>query len=165
MNHEPRRTRNGPIHRNRQSHRRAEEVWHYVADLRSVAEWDPSVDRIVLIDGEPRTLSARYELEVSFRGKSLALPYRTVEVDPPHRVVFTAGTDSVSVRDEARIEPAGPEGSRVIWDAELRLRGFRRLLEPLLRPAFNRIGKAAENGLAERLRKPVLEARPDRVRT
>lgn len=148
-----------------QSHRRAEEVWHYLADLRSVAEWDPSVDRVVLIDGEPRTLSARYELEVSFRGKSLALPYRTVEVDPPHRVVFTAGTDSVSVRDEARIEPAGPEGSRVIWDAELRLRGFRRLLEPLLRPAFNRIGKAAENGLAERLRKPVLEARTDRVRT
>lgn len=96
-----------------QSHHSPEEVWHYLADLRSVAEWDPSVDRIELTGGEPRTESARYELEVSFRGKALTLPYRTTEVDPPHRVVFTAGTDAVSVRDEARIEPAGPTGSIV----------------------------------------------------
>ena len=83
----------------------AEEVWHYLADLRSAEEWDPSVDEVELIGGEPRTEGARYQVEVRFRGRSITLPYRIVEVDPPHRVVFAAETDSVVVRDEARIDP------------------------------------------------------------
>ena len=77
----------------------AEEVWHYLADLRSVEEWDPSVDEVELVGGEPRTEGARYDLEVRFRGRSINLPYRVVEVDPPHRVVFEAETDSVLVRE------------------------------------------------------------------
>ena len=95
----------------------AEEVWHYLADLRSAEEWDPSVDGVKLVLGEPRTESARYDLEVRFGGRSINIPYRVAELDPPHRVVFEAETDSVSVRDEARIEPKGPAASSVTWDA------------------------------------------------
>jgi carbon monoxide dehydrogenase subunit G len=137
----------------------ADAVWDYLADLRSTREWDPSVDHVELVGGEPRTESARYELEVRFRGTTLALPYRIVEVDPPHRVVFVAETDSVSVRDEARIEPAGTQASTVTWDANLRLRGFRKVFELPLRVFFNRLGRDAEQGLGERLRKPRLESR------
>jgi carbon monoxide dehydrogenase subunit G len=134
----------------------AEEVWHYLADLRSAEEWDPSVDEVQLTGGEPRTEGARYQLDVRFRSRSITLPYRIVEVDPPHRVVFAAETDSVMVRDEARIRPLGPSASRVTWDADLRLRGIRRLLDVPLRAIFSRIGENAREGLAERLRKPVL---------
>jgi carbon monoxide dehydrogenase subunit G len=134
----------------------AEEVWHYLADLRSVEEWDPSVDAVELVGGEPRTEGARYDLEVSFRGRSIDLPYRVVEVDPPHRVVFEAKTDSVWVRDEARIEPKGPAASSVTWDADLRLRGFRRVLDVPFRAIFHRVGEHAKEGLRERLRKPEL---------
>ena len=77
-----------------------------------------------------------------------------MEVDPPRRVVFTAGTDSVSIRDEARIEPAGPAASTVTWNADLRLRGIRRVIDLLLRAALQRIGQHAERGLGERLRQP-----------
>src|SRR5690349_11787744 len=122
-------------------------VWSYLADLRSVGEWDPSVESVRLTAGEPRTETARYQLEVSFRGRSVSLPYRVVEVDRPHRVVFAAETDSVSVRDEARIEPVGPGDSRVTWDADLRLNGIRKLFEPALRPLFNRLGENARRGL------------------
>ncbi len=134
----------------------AEEVWHYLADLRSVEEWDPSVDAVELIGGEPRTEGTRYRLDVRFRGRGISLPYRIVEVDPPHRVVFAAETDSVMVRDEARITPLGPSASRVTWDADLRLRGIRSLLDVPLRAIFNRLGENAKEGLGERLRKPVL---------
>jgi carbon monoxide dehydrogenase subunit G len=142
----------------------AEDVWHYLADLRSVREWDPSVDHVELVDGEARTESALYELELCFRGRALTLPYRTAEVDAPHRVVFTAGTDSVSIRDEARIEPLGPSASTVTWNADVRLRGIRRVIDLLLRAPFKRIGQHAERGLGERLRKPVLTPESDRVR-
>jgi hypothetical protein len=86
-----------------------------------------------------------------------------VEVDPPRRVVFTAGTDSVSIRDEARIEPIGPSASTVTWNADLRLRGIRRVIDLLLRAPFRRIGQNAERGLGERLRKPVLTPANERV--
>jgi hypothetical protein len=71
-------------------------------------------------------------------------------------VVFAAETDSVVVRDEARINPLGPSASRVTWDADLRFRGIRRLLDVPLRAMFNRVGEDAKEGLRERLRKPVL---------
>jgi carbon monoxide dehydrogenase subunit G len=136
----------------------AEEVWRYLADLRSVVEWDPSVEDVRLLDGEPRTGSARYELKVRFRGKTVTVPYRTAVVDPPHRVVFEAETDQVVIRDEATIESAGPGRCTVTWDAELRLRGIRRALDPLLRPVFNKIGRDAERGLFQRLARPELAA-------
>jgi uncharacterized protein YndB with AHSA1/START domain len=138
----------------------AEEVWSYLADLRSLREWDPSVEHVELTAGEPRTDGARYELEVRFRGRTLSLPYRVVEVDPPRRVVFEAETEAVSVRDEACIDPVGASSSLVTWNADLRLKGIRKVLELPLRPLFNRIGWDAERGLGERLRKPVLA--PDR---
>jgi carbon monoxide dehydrogenase subunit G len=133
-----------------------EAVWHYLADLRSVEEWDPSVDAVELVGGEPRTEGARYDVEVRFRGRSINLPYRVVAVDPPHRVVFEAETDSVSVRDEVRIEPKGAAASSVTWDADLRLRGIRRVLDLPLRAIFHRVGEDAGKGLRERLRKPEL---------
>jgi carbon monoxide dehydrogenase subunit G len=142
----------------------AEEVWDYLADLRSVQEWDPSVDEVELVGGKPRSEGARYDLEVRFRGRSINLPYRVVEVDRPRRVVFEAETDSLSVRDEARIEPKGPAASRVTWDADLRLRGLRRVLDLPFRTIFNRVGEDAREGLRERLRKPELDGPSEQLR-
>lgn len=140
------------------------EIWSYLADLRSIAEWDPSVEGIRLVSGDPGTIGARYQLEVSFLGGGVSLPYVTVTVEPPSRVVFAAETESVMVRDEARIRPIADGGSTVFWDAELRLQGARRLFDPLLRLAFNRLGNRAARGLSERLNEatvsnPLEEAR------
>jgi carbon monoxide dehydrogenase subunit G len=133
-----------------------EEVWRYLADLRSVAEWDPSVESARLVAGEPRDVGSRYEIRVGFVGGSVTLPYELVEADSPRRVVFEAETDSISVRDEASIRPAADGGSEVTWDADLRLKGPRRLLDLPLRAAFGRIGSRAEHGLRARLLEPVL---------
>jgi len=129
----------------------AAEIWSYLADLRSIAEWDPSVEEIRLVSGDPGTVGARYHLEVSFLGSRVSLPYVTVTVEPPTRVVFAAETKSVMVRDEARIRPIADRGTSLTWNAELRLKGARGLLDPLLGLAFNRLGSRATRGLGERL--------------
>jgi hypothetical protein len=134
----------------------ARDTWSYLADLRSVAEWDPSVEEIRLVAGDPGTVGARYELEVSFLGRRVSLPYVTVAAEPPHRVVFTAETGSLTIRDEALIKPIADGGSTVIWDADLRLKGPRRILDPLLRLGFDRLGSRAVLGLTERLGEPTL---------
>jgi hypothetical protein len=133
------------------------EVWKYLADLRSIAEWDPSVEDARLISGEPRAPDALYELDVSFLGRTVTLTYRTAEVEEGRHVAFVAEDDQLSVRDEATISPSpvSPGGSTVVWDANLELKGARRLLDRPLALAFNRIGGRAERGLAERLGDPL----------
>lgn len=126
-------------------------TWSYLADLRSTVEWDPSVDEARLVSGEPGTLGAGYQLEVGFLGKGVTVPYVTVALVPARVVVFSAETESVTVRDEARVRPVADGGSCVVWEAEVRLKGLRRFFDPLLGLAFNRLGRSAKRGLEERL--------------
>ena len=137
--------------------RTPDEVWRYLADLRSIAEWDPSVEEARLIEGDPGIVGTRYVLDVRFLGRTVALPYETVVAEPPHRLVFAAETDAMSIADEAVILPL-LSGSSVTWSASLRLRGARRLLDPPLQLAFARLGKNAEDGLRQRLAVPVAPA-------
>jgi carbon monoxide dehydrogenase subunit G len=143
----------------------AAEIWSYLADLRSIAEWDPSVEKARLVSGDPGALDARYQLEVGFLGSRVSLPYVAATAESPTRLVFTAETESVTVRDEARIRPNADGGTSLTWDAELRLKGARRLLDPLLRLAFNRLGSRAARGLHERLNELTLPHSLEQVRT
>jgi hypothetical protein len=126
-------------------------VWTYLVDLRSIAHWDPSVEEIKLVAGDPLVAGARYQLEVGFLGNRVSLPYVTVAAERPRRVVFAAETNSVAVRDEARIRPLPDGGTFVTWDADLRLKGARRLFDPLLRLAFARLSRRAARGLNRQL--------------
>lgn len=132
-----------------------DEVWSYLADLRRIRQWDPSVADVRLVSGEPGTVGSRYDLDVTFLGRTVTLAYETVVSEPPHRIVFAAETDSLSVVDEALILPL-PAGSRATWNASLRLKGARQVLELPLRVAFARLGGRAEAGLRKRLGEPTL---------
>ncbi len=136
-----------------------DEVWHYLADLRSIREWDPSVEDARLVEGEPGTVGARYELDVRFMGRIVTLPYETKAAEPPHRVTFEAENGGMSIVDEAVVVPALP-GARVTWTGALDLRGARRALDPILQLAFGRLGKRAEDGLRERLNAADRSATP-----
>ena len=129
---------------------RQDEAWCYLADLRSTKEWDPSIVAARLVRGEPGEVGSRYELEVSFAGRRVILPYETVESERPRRVVFEAQTGSISIRDEATVWERAA-GSGVSWKASLRPLGIRRLLDPVIQLAFGRLGRRAEEGLRERL--------------
>ncbi|HMA26252.1 MAG: SRPBCC family protein [Solirubrobacterales bacterium] len=136
-----------------------DDVWSYLADLRLIREWDPSVADARLVSGEPGKVGSRYELDVTFLGRTVTLAYETVVSEPPHRIVFAAETDALSVVDEALVLPL-PEGSRATWNASLHLKGVRQVLELPLRAAFARLGGKAEQGLRERLSEPMLAAAP-----
>lgn len=134
-----------------------DEVWSYLADLRRTREWDPSVADARLVSGEVGKVGSRYELDVSFLGRTVTLAYETAVSEPPHRIVFTAETDALSVVDEALIVRL-PTGSRATWNASLGLKGARQVLELPLRAAFARLGGKAEEGLRKRLSEPMLTA-------
>ena len=127
-----------------------DDVFAYLADFTTAAEWDPGVESSVAeTDGGPGE-GARYLVTAGFAGRSLAMTYEMTAYEPPNRVVLRGSTGNFVAVDEIRIDSV--EGrTQVRYRAEFTLSGFLRILEPFMRPAFRRLGDKALNGLAAAL--------------
>jgi uncharacterized protein YndB with AHSA1/START domain len=134
---------------------RREVVFDYLADFRSAAEWDPGVRAAHLRSGEPGRPGAEFEVVSRVLGRDVPLVYRAVTVERPDRIVLMAESKTVVSRDEITLADVAGGGTAVTYDAELRLRGALRFLDPGLRFLFSRIGDNARDGLAARLAEPL----------
>ena len=127
------------------------EVFEYLADFSSTAEWDPGVSEARRLDPDPLRAGARFHVVANFHGRSVPLEYRTVEIDSPRRVVLRAETGTVVSEDTITVRALRGSGSQVTYDARLGLRGALRLADPALGLLFRRIGDRAKAGLAATL--------------
>ena len=127
------------------------EVFEYLADFSSTAEWDPGVSEARRLDADPLRAGARFRVVAGFLGRSVPLEYRTVEIDPPRRVVLRAETGTVVSEDTITVRALRGSGSQITYDARLELRGALRFADPALGPLFRRIGDRARAGLAATL--------------
>lgn len=127
--------------------RSQESVYGYLADFRSVAEWDPSITAAVLISGTAGQVGSRYRLTMQQLGRSTELVYETLEAAPSSRVVYRCETatfvslDTVTVSEDGTLE----------YDAVITLKGVGRLLDPLMALLLRRLGARAREGLAGEL--------------
>ena len=133
----------------------AEDVFAYLADFQTVAEWDPGVRSARLIHGEPAAVGARYFVVAGFLGRGIPLEYEVVHSAPPAdrtegRVELEAHTSDFRSYDVITVAPT-EGGCRVTYDADLALKGFRRPFDPLLALSFRVIGNRARHGLATAL--------------
>jgi hypothetical protein len=127
------------------------EVFEYLADFSSTAEWDPGVSEAWRLTGEPLRSGARFHVVAGFLGRRVALEYRTVQIDPPRLVVLRAETAALTSEDTIVVRPLPGGGAEVAYEATLRPRGALRLADPLLGLLFRRIGNRAKAGLAAHL--------------
>lgn len=122
-------------------------VYAYLADFRSVAEWDPSIDDARLVDGTPGQLGSRYQLTMRQLGRTTTLDYETVEATPTTQLVYRCETgtfvslDTITVRAEGTLE----------YDARITLKGVGRLFDPLMGLLLRRLGAKAREGLVREL--------------
>ena len=79
--------------------RAPDEVFDYLANFSSVAEWDPGVKQAVPINAGGLRRGARFKVVARFLGRDVPLVYRTVELDRPHRVVLEAENETLISRD------------------------------------------------------------------
>jgi hypothetical protein len=88
-------------------------------------------------------------------GSVRPMTYRIVRLEPNRQVVLEGTGSGVAATDTLTFE-ATPHGTRIDYAADIRLLGWRRLLEPFAGGAFARIAGAARAGmertLAERAR-------------
>ncbi|MCU1602048.1 MAG: Polyketide cyclase/dehydrase [Frankiales bacterium] len=128
-------------------------TFDYLADFRSVAEWDPSMTSATLVAGTAGEVGARYELVMSTLGRESTLVYEAVAVERPHRVQLRCETDSLVSVDTITVA-AGQDGVQVTYDAQLELKGLKATAEPALQVGLVLAGERAKKTLASTLAQP-----------
>ena len=134
------------------SNRPPDEVFAYLADFRSVADWDPSITESVHINGDdPIKVGAIFRVTTETTLKKVVLEYTTKELYRPRKIVLRGENDSMVSIDTITVRADGRGGAEVNYSAEIELKGARKLLDPLLGLGFKRLGDKARDGLREKL--------------
>lgn len=127
----------------------ADDVFTYLADFSSVSEWDPSITSAEHSSGgDPRTVGATFHVATASK---VALDYTTLELQRPSRIVVRGENNSLISLDTIVISDRGDSGCAVTYAAELELKGLRKLADPILQLAFQRVGNRARDGLRAKL--------------
>jgi carbon monoxide dehydrogenase subunit G len=132
-----------------ESPRPQEDVFAYLSDFSTTREWDPGVVEAERLDEGPIVAGSRVRLVADFMGRKTPLVYEVTAIDPPHSVPLRGENATVVSLDTMTFEPTAAGGTRIVYDADLTLKGPLRLADPLLKLIFNRIGDKAAAGLRE----------------
>ncbi len=118
----------------------------FVADFANSSIWDPGTATSERLDPGPVGVGSRYRLGVRLGGRVAPMAYRIAVFEPPNRVVLAGEGSGVSAIDDIRFEAVGT-GTRVDYTAEIRLRGWMRLIQPFLGGAFAKLARNAAAGM------------------
>ena len=128
----------------------AAETFAYLATFSNAVDWDPGVLAGEQLDPGPVAVGTRFRLVVSFAGRRLPLTYRVTGHQPDREVMLAATSGLLNATDKI-VVTGDAAGSTVSYQAEVRLRGPLRLLDPLLRSRFRAVADRAAAGLAQAL--------------
>ena len=120
-------------------------VFDYLSDFTTTTEWDPGTVTTVNQHGDGG-VGTTYLNTSTFLGRQTQLTYIVSEFIPGKRIQLR-GQNKVLTAVDTMTFRSIEAGTQVTYTAEFTFRGPSRLLAPLLRPAFERLGKQAETGL------------------
>jgi carbon monoxide dehydrogenase subunit G len=122
------------------------EVFAYLSDFSTTAEWDPGVVEAERLGNMPVGEGSEFRVVATFLHRTTPLTYRIIEYDPPNAVTFRGENSTVVSLDRITFEPSDG-GTRITYDADLALKGPFKVADPLLGLAFKRVGDRALAGL------------------
>lgn len=127
-----------------------ERAFAYIADWSRQAEWDPNTTSSARIGEGGPDVGARYALEVKMGPKAVPMEYRITELQAPSRIVLIGEGSGVWTEDVITFSESAT-GTRVDYEAEIKLSGLLGLAQPLLGRAFDGIAKGAVTGMKQKL--------------
>ena len=127
------------------------DVFAYLSDFSTTQEWDPGVAEAARLDDGPVAVGSRFNVVAEFMGRKTPLVYVVVAYDAPHSITLRGDNATVISLDTIAFEPTAAGGTRVSYDADLKLKGLLAIGDPLLKLVFNRIGDRAVAGLRDAL--------------
>lgn len=122
-------------------------AFNYLADLRNLRDWDPSVLAIRSASDTRISVGAAFQVSARPLFRQLTFLYRITELQPITRIVFTREAPSFHAIDQIDVE-AEPGGARLRYESTLDLTGTVRLAQPILKRRFRSTAARAVNCLA-----------------
>lgn len=126
-----------------------DEVFAYLADFTTTTEWDPGTVSTVRTAGNG-AVGTTYENTSTFAGRQTRLTYVVQDLVPNVRFTLRGENRTVIAHDTMTFRQEGTE-TEVTYTADFAFKGIARVVAPLLKPAFTRLGDEAEDGLAAAL--------------
>ena len=127
-----------------------EAAFTFLADFANAATWDPGTATSTRVDDGPVRVGSQFALGVRMAGSVRPMTYRIVRLDPDRQVTLEGSGSGVAAVDTLTFERRA-DGTRVDYVAQIRLLGWRRLVEPFLGGAFAKIARDARAGMTRAL--------------
>ena len=124
-------------------------VFGYLSDFTTTTDWDPGTVTTVRRHGNGE-VGTTYLNTSTFLGRTTQLTYIVREFIPGQRIRLRGENKTVIAVDTLTFRPV-TSGTEVTYAAEFTFKGPSRILAPLLKPAFERLGNQAEAGLRKAL--------------
>lgn len=133
----------------------AEVAYSWMADLRHLAVWDPSITSVEQVEGDGPAVGAEYDVTLHAAGGERTMRYRIEEMDRSARTLLAVSeTPVLTSYDRISVEAGGGgggAGAEVTYDADLVLKGPLKVGDPLLEKQFRKMGDEAADGLRREL--------------
>ena len=120
-------------------------VFGYLSDFTTTTEWDPGTVTTVNHHGDGG-VGTTYLNNSRFLGRPTQLTYIVSEFIPGKHIQLHGHNKALTAVDTMTFRSI-EAGTEVIYSAEFTFQGPSRLLAPLLRPAFERLGRQAQTGM------------------
>jgi uncharacterized protein YndB with AHSA1/START domain len=127
-----------------------EKVFAYLADFTTTTEWDPGTVRTTRTSGDGG-VGTVYRNVSRFAGRETELDYTVVELDPQQRIALEGKNKTVTAHDLMTFSSTPSGGTEVRYVADFDFGVLTPVIALLLRPAFKKLGDAAEKGMTEAL--------------
>ena len=131
-----------------------DKVFAYLSDFTTTTEWDPGTVKTVRTSGDGG-FGTRYLNTSTFAGRETRLTYVVEDLVPNRHIALRGENKTVIAHDTMLFREAGDDAgvasTEVTYTADFTFKGIARLVAPLMRPAFTRLGNAAERGMAAAL--------------
>jgi carbon monoxide dehydrogenase subunit G len=129
-------------------------VFAYLSDFTTTTEWDPGTVKTVRTSGDG-TFGTEYLNTSTFAGRQTQLTYVVVDLVPNRHIALRGENKSVIAHDTMTFRETGGDTetnhTEVTYTADFTFKGITRLVAPLMKPAFTRLGNEAEAGMAAAL--------------
>jgi carbon monoxide dehydrogenase subunit G len=122
-----------------------EETLRLIADFRHLMSWDDSIQSVVPRD-EVFDQGAEYDVRVLFSGNPIDMVYTVTIYEPGIRAVLTGVAAKATAIDQIDVT-ATDQGTRVEYNAEIRLAFPYNLIDPVLAIGFKKTVDRAVEGL------------------
>ena len=120
-------------------------VLDYLKDFGNAEQWDPGTQSCERVDSGPIVVGASWHNVSKIFGVTAELAYKLEELSD-RRVVFVGENKSSTSTDTITVGASG-SGSVITYQADIEMRGVAKLLNPVMKLAFEKIAGDTEKQL------------------